>query len=351
MKVGIVLPNWIGDVVMSTPTLRAIRERLGPDGKMVGVMRPYVADVLAGTSWLDESLFYEKKSKKPEQSFAAVSSQLRDRQLDAMILLTNSLRSAWLAYRSSARRRIGYARNGRSLLLTDRLKAPRRDGRWEPISAVDFYLETAYRFGCPTQSKKLELGTLKNDEAGADQVWSNLDLGEEVVAFNTGGAKGGAKHWPQENYVALARKIVAERPQSQVLILCGPAEQDVARFIEAQVGHPRVRSMADQDLSLGVSKACIKRCQAMVSTDSGPRHIAHAFDVPIVSLFGPIDPRWSETYHDKAITLFHKVPCGPCGKSECPVAGHPCMTGITVERVHHAVQQQLERYSPVRRVA
>ena len=147
MKVGIILPNWIGDVVMATPTIRAVRRYIGSDSQLIGVMRPYVGEVLKGTSWLDQTLFYEKKAKQAEYGYKSVLKQLQDQPLDAMLLLNNSFRTAWLAWRSGAKRRIGYVRNGRGMLLTDKLHAPREGLQWKPVSAVDFFMETATALG------------------------------------------------------------------------------------------------------------------------------------------------------------------------------------------------------------
>jgi heptosyltransferase-2 len=117
MNVGILLPNWIGDVVMATPALRALRTHFGPEAHILGIMKPYVADVLAGTTWLDDVLFYNRRSKNPRQRFLAVARELRRRRLDAMVLLPNSLSAAALAWCATRRRRIGYAGRMRRLHL------------------------------------------------------------------------------------------------------------------------------------------------------------------------------------------------------------------------------------------
>lgn len=159
MNIGIVLPNWIGDCVMATPALRAIRQRLPAPHRLIGVMQPYVADVLAGTDWLDETIFCQRRSDKPAHRFNSVVDQLQHRELDTMLLLTNSLSTAYLAWRSGAKQRIGYARGGRSLLLTKRLHAQKEGRRWKPVSAVDYYLELAYALDCPVETRRLELAT------------------------------------------------------------------------------------------------------------------------------------------------------------------------------------------------
>jgi len=107
MKLGIFLPNWIGDVVMCTPALRALREHFGPAAQLVGVLRPYVADVLAGTHWLDEQIFYHPRSKDAKLHSWSLIKQLRARQLDAVLLMTNSLRTGVLAWASGAATRVG----------------------------------------------------------------------------------------------------------------------------------------------------------------------------------------------------------------------------------------------------
>jgi len=342
MQIGILLPNWIGDVVMATPALRALHRRFGSHATMIGVMRPYVSQALSGAAWLDETIHYDRKSPDRELRIPAVAAKLRKRKLDALVVLPNSISSAVLAFLGRARKRIGYARNSRSPLLTHTLKAPRSGGKWTPVSAVDYFLEIAYAMGCEKESRKLELNTLPEDEEETDRIWENLGLNDvkHVVIFNTGGAYGAAKHWPTEHYVELARRIT-DRDDAAVLVICGPAEAEAAAEIERRAGRRRVTSMAQQDKSLGVAMACIRRSQAMVTTDSGPRFFGVAFDVPMISMFGPIDPRWSTTYQPRELVLWHDTSCRPCGQRTCPEEHHRCMRELSVQRVHEAVLQQL----------
>jgi heptosyltransferase-2 len=350
MNVGVFLPNWIGDVVMATPTLRALRKQIGPTSRLVGVMRPYVSQVLAGTPWLDGELFYDPKSRDPQLRGRALVRKLRDERLDAIVLLTNSLRTATLAWLGGAPRRIGYARSLRGALLTDRL-VPATDGRtwfgarrYNPAPVLDYYLELAYAFGCEPESPRLELATSTDDERAADAVWRKLGLpaDRKVVVFNSGGAFGAAKLWPNEYFAELARRLVAVSDVS-VLMLCGPAEKDVAREIVARADHPRVVGLQDERLSIGLSKACVRRARMMVTTDSGPRHFAAAFGVPVVSLFGPTHIEWSENHFADAVHLQKKLPCGPCQQRVCPLGTHQCMRDLTVAEVLATVRRVLDR--------
>ena len=342
MNIGIMLPNWIGDCVMATPALRALRRRYPAPHRLIGIMQPYVQDVLAGTDWLDEQVYFHRRSDHSRYRMASVVDQLQHRSLDAMVLMTNSFSSAWLAFRARAKRRIGYSRNCRWPLLTQRLLAPRDEFGYRPISAVDYYLELAYAMDCLLESRTLELATTAQDEQAAEAVWQRfgLQFSQGVVVLSTGGAFGAAKRWPDEYFATLARRITTELDHA-VLVICGPAERKAAANIARAANHPRVVSLANEEANIGLSKACVKRSQLMIATDSGPRHFAAAFGVPIVSLFGPTDPRWSINYHAEETRLFESLPCAPCQQRICPLGHHDCMRNLSVDRVFGAACDKL----------
>ncbi|HEY5311209.1 MAG TPA: lipopolysaccharide heptosyltransferase II [Pirellulales bacterium] len=341
MKLGIFLPNWIGDVAMATPTLRALRQHFA-DAELIGILRPYVADVLAGTHWLDRTILYDPRSRQPRQRGWPLVRQLRRARLDTAILLTNSLRTGLLAWASGAGERIGYVRGMRGPLLSRKLYPPRQHRRLVPTPAVDYFLDLAYAAGCPPQSPRLELATTAEDDEQADRVWSQLGLpaGREVIALNSGGAFGAAKLWPTEYFAVLARRIATELDR-QVLVLCGPSERSLARQIASEAGHRGVHSLADEQLGIGLTKACIRRSRLLVTTDSGPRHFAAAFDVPAITLFGPTHIEWSENHHPLAVHLQLKLDCAPCQRRICPLGHHACMRNLAPEQVFRAVTEQL----------
>jgi len=329
---------------MATPALRALDRHYGAGAELIGVMRPYVADVLAGTPWLTDQIFYHPKSKNSAERTWSVLGQLRQRRLDAVILLTNSLRAGALAWASGARDRVGYVRYGRGPLLTHKLFHPRLRQKYLPTPAIDTYLQLAYAAGCEWESPRLELATLPADEVAADAVWQkwNLPPGNQVVVLNSGGAYGAAKLWPSEYFAEVARRIVNEQGFS-VLVICGPAERNVARQIVQLADHPQVVSVADEPVSIGLSKACVRRSRLLVTTDSGPRFVAVAFGVPVVSLFGPTDVAWTRTHYSRETCLQHAVPCGPCARRTCPLGHHDCMRLLDAERVYAAVVEQIEQ--------
>ncbi|TWT40779.1 lipopolysaccharide heptosyltransferase II [Botrimarina hoheduenensis] len=349
MRLGVFLPNWIGDVVMATPALDSLRELAGPEGRVVGVMRPYVADVLAGLETLDRHVFYKPRAKDRTLSGAAVIAALREERLDAVVLLTNSLRTAWLAWRSGASERIGYERDQRSWLLSTRLRDPRRRGKRAPLPQIDSYLNLAYAAGGAWRSPELRLATTPQDEAAADDAWSKLGLpqGERVVVFNTGGAYGDAKSWPAEHFAELARRLVADEGLA-VVVNCGPGERETANRIAELAGSPAVVSLGRIDsLPIGLSKAIIRRSHLLVSTDSGPRFFGIAFGKPVVSLFGPTDPMATKTHYAHEERLSLALDCQFCWARECPLGHHNCMTELTVARVLRAVHAALDGRSAI----
>ena len=110
----------------------------------------------------------------------------------------------------------------------------------------------------------------------------------------------------------------------------------------ARADHPGVTSLADQPLSLGLSKACVRRSALLVTTDSGPRHFATAFDVPVLTLFGPTHIAWTRTHHPLAFHILHPVDCGPCQRPVCPEGHHRCMRDLDPDSVFRASLRLLE---------
>ena len=344
MRLGVFLPNWVGDVVMATPTLRALRKFVGSDGQIIGIMRPYVAEVLAGTTWLDEQVIYDKSANRFGFPSRALYRELRSARLDRVVLLTNSMRTAWMAWRSGATERIGFRNEARSLLLTKRIRQPRApDGG--PLPTVDGYLHLAAAAGCAPEPPRLELATTADDERAADAVWQQLELpeGDRVVILNSGGAYGAAKQWPAEYFAELARRIVSGGVL-RVLVNCGPAEREIARAIAEMANDSRVVTLADfEQLPVGLTKACIRRSRLLVSTDSGPRYFGVAFGRPVVTLFGPTDPLRTQLPYERETSMSLSLDCQPCMERTCPLGHHRCMRELTVEMVHQAVNELLEK--------
>jgi heptosyltransferase II len=341
-NIAIFLPNWVGDTAMATPALRALRSHFH-EAHFIGVLKPYVAGVLEGTPWLDSQIFLDSKGPA-RQRWPSVAARLRKETVDLAVLFPNSFHSAWVAWLGRCRQRVGYGRYSRGWLLTDPLEPHCGPvGNIIPSPVVDAYNRLVEHVGCPRPSYQMELATTSADEKAADTVWEQGGLSRqaEVIGLNPGAAFGSAKYWPVESFAKLAQQFV-DRRGSGVLVLCGPGEKDLARQIVIFANRPGVYSLADQPLSLGLTKACVRRVQLLITTDSGPRHFAAAFDRPVVTLFGPTHIAWTETYFSKSVHLQKKVDCGPCQLRVCPL-DHRCMKGLTTAEVFSAGEELLTR--------
>jgi heptosyltransferase II len=349
MKIAIFLPNWLGDFVMATPMLRAVRRKFGNDARLVGIMRPYLAGVLSGTDWLDEQRFFHPRAADRSQRAWAVANRMRQEHFDLAILLTNSLRPALMAWWAGTKQRIGYVRYGRGPLLTHKLYPRRVSGRIVPEPVVETYLTIADALGCGYESARLELAVTANEEVSADAVFKRLGLRRDgrLILLNSGSAYGAARFWPAEYFGRLARRL-SEQCDHDILVMCGPNERSVAMDIVKYADNPRVFSMANQPLDLCTAKACIRRGRLMVSTDSGPRHVAAALGKPVITLFGPTPPVWSENPTQRAINLALDLDCIACRKRVCPLGHHRCMRDLTVDMVFAAVTRMLDSCSSIR---
>ena len=386
-RILISIPNWVGDVVMATAALRAVRRRF-PTAGIIHLMRPYVADVLAGTAFCDDAIFWpahgggssggggagetptppivrrdagETPTPPDLRQSAGVLDlvrRLRRERFDLAILLTNSFRSALVTRLAGVRRRVGYARDGRGWLLTERLSAPRKDGRFVPIPALDYYNALARHVGCEDPGDKLELATLPADEAAIEprlacghrrdacatpQPRAAVPHGGPLVVLNPGANYGSAKCWPPEYYAQLADALV-ERFGARVVASLGPKERETADRLAAAAWRP-IDIFVDPPLGLGPLKALVRRCDLLITNDTGPRHFAAAFGVPVVTIFGSSDPAWTETRFAKERMVMLKLDCQPCMERTCPLKHHDCMRRLLPAMVLEKAEELLAAWS------
>ncbi len=345
-RIGIFLPTWVGDVVMATPTLRALRHGF-PDAELVGVMRPVISDLLAGTSLLDSQLLFDKKKRPGLPSRFGLMGALRAAKLDAIVLLTNSLWTAAVANLAGVLQIVGYNRDGRGWFLTDRIAVPKGDQtkKSPAIPTIDYYLRLAEHLGCEIGDRSSQLAVTRDESDMADKLWSSchFDLATPTVVINSNSATDQARIWPVAKVQDLAKRLATEHAY-QVLLHCGPAERDLANRLAKEVNHPAVASMGRaEDLPIGLTKAVLARASAVVSTDSGPRHIAVALNRPVISLFGPTDPSGTRTYNLPETILNVDLACRPCYAKSCPLKHGRCMQDLEVNSVIQAVRNVQHR--------
>ena len=219
------------------------------------------------------------------------------------------------------------------------------------MPTIEYYLELTRRFGTTGNLElRMELGITAEERAEADRTLGATEnsefRGQNLVTIVPGANFGSSKCWLPERFAAVADRLIEEcgGGGASVLISSSPAERGIVDAILAASRFPtRIVALAKLNdgtgVSLGALKEIVRRSSLMVCNDTGPRHFAAAFGVPTVTLFGPTDPVWAETYHERERIVRvgqAEAPCSPCQLKKCPI-DHRCMTRLTVEMVMRAV--------------
>jgi len=345
--IAVFLPNWVGDVVMATPALRALRECF-PHARICYVGRSATLATLEGTPHAD-AVLPDRSGQWPRgANLLELAGRLRRERPDLAVLLPNSFRTALIARLGGAHRVLGYDRDGRGCLLTLRVRPPRgQNGRMLPISAVRYYAELIETIGARPRSLRMSLPVLPADKTAADGLLAEagVEPGRPLVMLNPGASFGTSKMWPAERYAALADLLV-ERRAAQIIINAAPNERHVAAWVAEAMRSPPAVSFAERDNTLGLLKALLARCDLLVTNDTGARHLAAALRVGVVTVFGSTDPEWSriDYAHERIVRV--EVECSPCQQKLCPLpAGptyHQCMERIAPESVYEAAVELLD---------
>ena len=305
---------------MAVPTVRSLRAAF-PDERLA-LAGPW-APLLAGQGLADVLVTYPR----------AWSGRLRTadhvRELGAAVavLLPNSLEAALAARYWGARRRVGFATDGRAWLLTDRVPfpVPRRH-------QIDEYLMLGEALAVtpvtreprltppPPEAPERRAARALLAEAGVDHR-----LPRPLIGVHLGAEYGPAKRWPVDRVVEFSRDVTAAR--ASVVLLGAPADVALAERVVADAGVP---SLVGRD-HRHMLTALLAEIDVLVSGDTGVAHLAVALGTPAVALFGPTDPAVSAP-RGRAAILQNRVPCAPCAYRACPIE-HPCMRGIEAREV------------------
>jgi heptosyltransferase-2 len=323
-------PNWIGDAVMSTPALANLRREL-PKAKIDLLVPRAVAPLFEGHPDVDRVL--SRDGRQPWPIRLARLLRLRQQRYAAVVLLPNSLRAALYARLTGAPVRVGYATDGRGWLLTHPVAAG-SDG--DPLHQVEAYLRVVGVLGIPIVERYPRLTPTVKAETAAQRLWdaNGLRREERVLGVCPGAAFGPAKRWWPARFAALADRLIAEAGW-RVVFFGSAHESALVEQIRALMAHDAV-SFAGQD-TLDTFVALAARCAVMITNDSGSMHIASAVGTPVVSIFGPTDPRRTAPMSAAATVLRRDLPCSPCFRTACPYADHPCMRLIEVDEAFRAV--------------
>ncbi|MCE5186107.1 MAG: lipopolysaccharide heptosyltransferase II [Planctomycetaceae bacterium] len=333
-RILIWLPSPLGDAVMATPVLQAFGGLYG-SANITLLANGFTRQILSGSGFCGGWL-------EPERSFFKTVNKLRAGAFDTAILLKNSFGSALAIRLAGIRHRVGYARDGRSFLLTERIEPQREGSKFKAAAMIDYYLKIAERMGAKIESRRPQLAVEEKDAAALEAALPALNsCTEPIIILVPGGAFGPSKIWPIERYALLADEL-RERFGAKVIISIAPVRQEIEiaeAICSKSVSKPM--HLGRTPLPGGPLKALFSRAALVITNDTGPRHIAIALGRKVISLFGPNNPQWTQTGHKQEIQIIGRAPCVPCDKPVCRANRHLCMESITVKEVMEAAEKLL----------
>ena len=330
-------PNWLGDAVMCEPALRGLR-RLFPDAQIALLVKPAVADLFAGHPALTRVLTYDTEGRHEGLSGKwALAGQLRRQGFDLAVLFQNAFEAALLTFLAGVSRRYGYATDGRSLLLSNPVAAPDRRSL---IHQVRYYWDLLKPLGLTGDPPAPELVVFPEEEQAMAGRFAQggLTASDVVVGINPGSTYGKAKRWLPERFAEVTERLCrtmreSREQQVSVVIFGAKGEERLGQEIAARLSS---RSLVlSGTTTIRELMAAVKRCTVLLTNDTGPMHIASAFQVPVVAIFGPTDWRTTSPFGSAHAIVREPVDCAPCLLRECPI-DHRCMTRVSVDQVYEA---------------
>lgn len=341
-KIWVRAPNWVGDLVMATAAFARLRAAF-PRAQIVAGMRPFLRPLCAGTDWFDR-IVDAVKARGPIGLWRQVRAVAAER-FDLAVVLPNSLETGLVPFLARVPLRLGY-RQGRPLLvnlgpraasrrgLLQRRRGPRRVVTPMPL----YYRALLDCLGIPGDAIHPVLAVTPAEAAWVRAELQRLQIGERdrIVLVVVGANFGASKLWLPERFAAVARHFAGKGLRA--LITVGPKEVDLGRQIAADAGVP---ALVDPVFPLDKLKALVARSALMITGDTGPRHLAVAFDKPVVCMIGPTDPAYTDYCTERTALLRRDLECSPCQRQVCPLGHHRCMRDIAVDEVIAAGERLL----------
>lgn len=340
MKILIRATNWVGDAILALPALRAVRKRF-PDAGIAIVARPYVADIYRNQEICNQLIPYDPKGLHAgffgRERLAA---ELRAQKFDVALLLQNAFDAAWLAWRARVPERIGYARDGRGILLTKAVPIPRHGEI--PAHEKFYYLELLRRAGWSDSLQDetcIGLHVPEEKRRSADEFLCKCGVrqGARRIAIGAGASYGSAKCWPPSRFAEVANRLQSQA-DADVILFGTAAEARVSTAISAEMRQPPIDLTGKT--AIADLPALLSQCHLFIGNDSGAMHVAAAVGLPVVAVFGPTDPFGTSPVTQRCSIVQQKPYCSPCFLRRCPT-DHRCMTAITADVVAAAAKPWL----------
>lgn len=325
-KILVRATNWVGDAVMSLPALRALHEKF-PSAEISILAKPWTADLYGRERFYHRVIPYTPKNLASKYHAALA---LRSENFDCAILLQNAFEAALVAFAARIPERIGYARDGRSLLLTRAIPVP-KPGEI-PRHERFYYLELLRRAGILEKLPESEMIRLEGAPsarlAGLERFRA-LGLGETIVGVSPGAAYGTAKQWLPDRFASAASRV-AQDLGANIAIFGSASERELCASVAQACTSPAKNLAGETTLAEFIDMAAA--CRVYLTNDSGAMHIASALGVPTVAVFGATDDVGTGPTGPLVRIVREPVECSPCLRRECPI-DHRCMTRVEADRV------------------
>ncbi|MCP4905108.1 MAG: lipopolysaccharide heptosyltransferase II [bacterium] len=336
-------PNWLGDAVMATPGLHALRAHY-PEAKIVGQLPDVLMPLLEGAGLFDELWPLDSRGG----GFAGWRSdiaRIAEARFDLGVVIPESISSALLMRLGRVGRVTGFARDPlRRALLHRVIVAPEAWGRRRMVSRERFVMTLMEALGIEEEACRLTLSVSPDEElrlAGAlEKAGTRLSdlVRNPPVVIAPGASFGAAKCWPADSYAALADRLGGRG--LPIVLLAAPGEHERVAAVSRAMRSEAI--MLDGVLDLGALKALLRLARALVANDAGARHVAAAFGVPSVIFFGPTSVAKTADHLSLIEVLETDSDCRPCYRRHCPI-DHRCLRSIDVDAAEAASVRALAR--------
>lgn len=346
-KILVFRTDRIGDILLSIPAIRALKQSFFKAQISVVLQSPY-ACLLEENSDIDEIITYDKKKDGGFWGTLKFIAHLRKKGFDLAVILNPKKRSNIIAFLAGIPHRLGYSRKW-GFLLNYRIKDEKYKGEKHEL---EYNLDLVGAIGAKTEDKSFSVGIKKEDEDFIDFLFkeSRIKNGEQLIAIHPGSSCP-SKRWPIERFARLAQSV--KRPEGQtygagkaqsaeIVIIGSKEEEELGQTMERLMQVPAINLTGK--LNLGQLAALFKRCSLLISTDSGPVHLATAVGLRCVVIFGRNLPglspkRWGPR-GENDIVLHNPPDCQPCLAHRCK-KGFECLKRISVEEVLRAANLEV----------
>lgn len=330
-RILIWLQNWRGDVLFSTPFIKAIRKRY-KDSHIAVIVNSRCREILEDNKYINEIVIYDDKIQ--ERSIIGKIRfiiSLKNKKFDTIFLLHRSLSRAMIACMAGVKERIGYFYKKRNFMLTKIIEQPT-----EPLHKIEYFLNIASHAGSDISDKSLDFFVNEEDRSYIDELLrrNGVNKGDPFIVINPGG-NWPAKRWQEEDFAELSDRLI--KKYNMKIVISG-SENDVSRAL-------RIQELAQEMLTIICGKTTLKQLGALfekariaISGDSGPLHIALAVGTGVIALFGPTSPTLTGPYAGGNYSVIQKdVGCQiPCYDDLCK--DNRCMKAISVDDVMEKIK-------------